>query len=565
MGDQQMLVIRGVPGGGGVLRPELFVWNWRRNTIRQVTRNAAIRAADPAPDGRRAAAVQCRNGFCGLVMVELRTGALTTLAAGTTDRVFDRPRVSPDGRTVAAAMQEGGRWKVVAVDAAGGPVRVLYDDPAASTYDPVFTADGDSLVVVSEAGGIPNLARIAVAGGAPEPLTRVTGLAVAPEVNRANGDVYFLSLHAYGLDLQRVDSATARPGPVVQLPAELAPAVRRVAQIAPDTLARRPVGPSSAYGIGPRWSKALPWGAASADGATAGAALYNADPIGRLSLLARGGWGNAGTERGASLGGTWRGARPSISAEAFFINHDPSRVGGYANTAFDGDYAGAAVSARNAWNRGRLAQEWRAGVSAGRLDRADGDAGARSFVFGRYAASNGGRSGPFSSSTAFSLSGSAGQTGDERWARGLAGLSVGLGSGMAGVRVDAAYGKLSGGAPAWERFTIGGTGPLLLDEAVVSQRIGMPGLRWGALEGDEMLTWRASTVLGGVRPYYWAGSTDGTWERWQRMIGVEASTAFPGVLSAGLPSFRVTGGVAYGLNGSYRNDLSAYASINYTP
>ncbi|MBB4636840.1 hypothetical protein FHS01_002861 [Longimicrobium terrae] len=565
MGADQLLVIRSVPGGGGVLRPELFVWNWRRNTIRQVTHNAAIRAADPAPDGKRAAAVQCRNGFCGLVMVDLRTGALTPLAGGTADRVFDRARFSPDGRTVVAAMQEGGRWKIAAVDAAGGPVRVVYDDPAASTYDPAFTADGDSLIVVSEAGGIPNLARIAIAGGAPEPLTRVTGLAVAPDVNRATGDVYFLSLHAYGLDLQRLDSATARPGAIVQLPASLAPAVRRVAETAPDTLARAAVGASSAYGIGPRWIRVLPWGSATAGTGTAGVALHNADPIGRLSLMARGGWGAEGAERGASAGAVWRGMRPSVAAEAFFINHNPSGLGAYADDGFDADYAGAAASVRNAWNRGRLAQEWRAGVSAGRLDQAEEGASARTLAFGRYAASNSGRRGPLFTSGGLALSGSGGQTADERWARGVAGVSLGLGWGALGLRGDASYGRVSGGTPRWERFTVGGAGPLLVDDAVLSQRIAMPALRWGALEGDEVLTWRVSTAFGGVRPYYWAGSTDPDWARWQRMVGVEMSTDFAGLLSAALPSFRATGGVAYGLNGPYRNGWSLYTSLTYTP
>ncbi|HEU0300624.1 MAG TPA: hypothetical protein VFR37_14235, partial [Longimicrobium sp.] len=564
-GGEELLVVRAVPIGGGATRQDLFVWSWRRGEVRRVTRGASIRDADPAPDGRRAVAVRCRAGFCGLALVDLRSGSVTTLAEGTPGRVFDRPRFSPDGGTVAAAMQEDGRWKIVTVDAAGGPVRVVHDDPRASVYDPVFTADGSALVAVSEAGGIANLARVDLRTGAGEPLTRVTGAAAAPEVDRQTGGVWFLSLHAGGLDLHRIHPDSARPGPAAALPATLAPVVPRVAPGAVDTLPRGPVPPSRAYGTGPRWTRILPLGSANADGGSAGVIVYNADPVGRLALAAQGAWGDRGMERGASVAAVWRGMRPAVTGEAFFLVHEPSRLATYDLPDRDASYAGATLSARNAWTVGRQVQEWRVGASAGRIELAEGATGTRTLAFGRYATSDGRRAGMGYSSGVLVVSGATGRTAGDWWGRGLVTTAFGAGMGRLGVRAESTLGRVTGGAPPWERFTVGGVEPLLVDEAVLGQRVPMPALRWGALEGEQLLTYRISTTVGFLTPYFWGGTTDPTWDRWLRMTGVEMATSLPGFRAAATPGIRLLAGVAYGLDGGYENDITAYAGISYVP
>lgn len=561
---ERLLVVRATARGGGVTRQDLFVWNWKRHTIFQVTHGAGIRAADPFPDGRRAAAVQCARGFCGLALVNLRTGAVTPLAAGTAERVFDRPRVSPDGGKVVAAMQEAGRWKIAAVDTSG-TLRVLFDDPSASTYDPVFTADGRALVAVSEAGGVPNVVRIDLTTGAATPLTRVTGLAVGPEVDRAAGWVYYLTLHTGGLDLHRVHPDSASPAPTVPLPTSLAPAAPRVADYAPDSLARTPVPPSTPYGFGPRWTRVLPWGAATIDQGTLGVAIANTDPVGRLTVLGLGAFGRAGTERGASVAGVWRGMRPALAAEVAYVDHAPSRLAGYDDDRFDARYLAGTVSARNAWGLGRRSEAWRVGASAGRLDLEDGDAGERLLAFGRFAATRGRRRGTAYSSASLDVTGAVGRTTGETWRRGLATASLAAGWGTMGVRVEGTVAAVNSDAPEWERFTVGGTGPLLVDDAVLSQRVAMPALRWGALDGARLTTYRVSTTLGVVQPFLWGGTTDPERNEWLRMVGLEAVSVTPAIRASGIPWIHVTFGVAYGLNGAYENDLTAYTSLSYTP
>jgi hypothetical protein len=564
-GGDEALVIRAAPIGGGATRDDLFAWSWRRGTVRRVTRGAGIRAADPLPDGRRAAAVRCLDGFCGLVVIDLRDGRMTELARGTAERVFDRPRVSPDGRTVAAAMQEGGRWKIVTVDAETGALRIVHDDPAASAYDPAWSADGASLVAVSEAGGVANLASVDVATGALRPLTRVTGAALGPEVDRRTGEVWFLSMHAGGMDVHRIHPDSARPGAVVALPETLAPAARRFAAAPVDTLPRAALPPSRPYGTGPRRTRLLPFGAQGVDGGAGGLVVYSVDPVGRLALTARGAAGRAGMERGAAVDAVWRGWRPAVSAQAFWMAHDPSRLPGYDAPGLDADYAAAVLSAGNAWSLGRNAQEWRLGASAGRLSLEDGESGGRTLVFGRYAVSDGRRAGSGYAAAMLALSGAAGSTLGDRWARGTATAAFGAGWGALGLRAEATLGRVSRDAPAWERFAVGGMEPLLADAAVLGQRVAMPALRWGTLEGTDLLTWRVSTAFGPVTPYFWGGTTDATWDTWLRVVGVEAASSLPGFRAAVFPGARVVAGVGYGLNGVQENQLTGYYGITFTP
>jgi hypothetical protein len=270
-------------------------------------------------------------------------------------------------------------------------------------------------------------------------------------------------------------------------------------------------------------------------------------------------------ERGASVTAVWRGTRPAITADAFHQSHDPSRRPGYDQPGLDARYAGGALSAGNAWSAGRQAQEWRLGASAGRLDVVDGDAGARTLAFGRYAVSDGRRVGSGYATATLALTATAGRTLGEDWARGVATAGFGAGLGTLGGRADVTMGRVSRGAPRWERFALGGTRAALVDEAVLGQRLAMPALRWGALEGEDVLTYRLSTTLGALTPYFWGGTTDTTWNRWLRMTGIELATGFPAVRAAAIPGGRLLAGVAYGLDGSYENDLTAYLGVSFAP
>ncbi|HEX7241648.1 MAG TPA: hypothetical protein VF263_15320, partial [Longimicrobiaceae bacterium] len=421
-GGEEILVTRQEPLGDGAFRPDLFAWSWRRGTVRRITRGASVRDADPSPDGRSAAAVQCLGGVCSLARVDLATGAVATLARGAPNTVFHRPRWSPDGSWIAVSVQERGRWRLARVDPATGSRAYLDPEDGASRYEPAFLPGGAELVAVSERGGVANLEVLDPETGAVRPLTRVTGAAVAPAPDPATGSVYFLSLHAQGYDLGRVHPDSLELGEAVPLPARLAPAAPRVPAAPADTFARAVVPPSRPYGAGPRGYRVLPQAWGDADGFGGGVALLSQDPVGRLTWLAQGAYGERDSWRGGSLRATWRGWRPALGAEAFAVRQAPSAGADLAGGLLDAEYAGAALSAVHSRQGSTLTQRAGAGASLGRLELAagrweapEGGGLARALAWADYSVS-GLRAGLLNGGVG--VHGSVGRTGDETWWRG---------------------------------------------------------------------------------------------------------------------------------------------------
>lgn len=559
-GGEEILVIRAEPVGDGALRPDLFAWSWRRGGLRRITHGASLRAADPFPDGRRAAATRCEGGICDLVTVELASGQVQLLSPGAPSVVFGRPRVSPDGRTVAVSLQEGGLWRVALVDAATGERRVLDAGDGASVYEPAWLPGG-GLVAVSERGGVANLARLDRATGAQHPLTRVTGAAVAPETDPATGAVFFLSLHPRGLDLHRLHPDSVAVARVVALDPSLFPAAPPE-RVTVDTLPRTVLPPSQPYGIGPRRWRLLPAGSIGADGGSAGAVLTGTDPVGRLTMLGQGLVGMAGGEAGASLDGVWRGWRPATGATAFWQRHRPAR-NGVAPVALDADYAGAALWAEHARQGGAWMRTLRAGASAGRLARdAAGDAD-RHLAFAEGALTASRTRGTSAAAVALRLHGAAGRTGGDEWRRGVASATLSWMSRAFSLRGDALLGRTTDDAPSWERFTVGGTAPQLVSPSLLSQRVALPGLPLGAVEGTEATLLRVSTRVGGLTPFYAAAGDGG--REWQRLLGVEAGEEIARIPLIGLPGTRLLAGAAYALDEPYRGQVRAWLSVAFRP
>src|SRR5450759_3551322 len=116
---RRVLFSRRAPDSGGVLRWDLYLWEIETGRVSRVTRGADIASADPAPDGTWAAGVRGRYGVTELVRVDLATGQTVALQDAARPRdpwaVWTHPRVSPDGRTIAAVLHSAGQWRVVLV------------------------------------------------------------------------------------------------------------------------------------------------------------------------------------------------------------------------------------------------------------------------------------------------------------------------------------------------------------------------------------------------------------------------------------------------------------------
>lgn len=572
--SERILVSRLEPRGDGSLASDLFVWNYRRRTLRRVTRGASIRSGDPSPDGRTAAAARCARGRCDLVSVDLTTGASTTLQIGSAEISYHRPRFSPDGRRVAVSVQREGRWRVGVVDVGSRTVRFVDPDDGAARYDVTWRPNGRGLVWVSERGGIPNVETVDLETGAARTLTRVTGAALAPEPNPADGSIWFLSLHSRGLDVRRVvpDSTTAEPR--IELSDRLAPAVPVRPRFIPDTLRPAPLGRARRYVFGPRQSRWFPGFSFTADGIGGEIVVSNADPVGRLAFRIGGALGEHGTWRGGAAGATWR-RRAAVTAQGYLAQHEPSR-------AFVGD-AGRAVDARIAGGDLRIElvrdywsvrHRYRAGGAVAWIDQPT--SGLPPTVAGRtralgYAELHGSyrqRIGELRFSEAFSAHADGGEIGLDQFARGV--LSAGVAAGGAlpfgGVQGSISYGEMSGTRDPFERFVVGGARPPLVDAAVLPQRIAMPALPTGVATGDRVFAFRVALPTGPLAPYYAgvsAADRGRSFERWHRVVGAELRLGSEAVPLVALPDVQLVAGYGRSLDPPYRRGNRFYAALTY--
>lgn len=576
---ERILVVRSVPRGDGSERPDVFLWRFATGELRRVTHGAAVREADPAPDGRRAAGVRCLNGLCDLVELSLESGALRVLWPGAPARTLARPRWSPAGDSILVSVQEGGRWRLALLPAAGGAPRWLPTPDSASRYGAAFLPGGRAIVTTSERGGVMHLERLDLATGAARALTRPTGAHVAPDA-ADSGLVHFLALHARGYDLRRVhpDSILADDPP--RLAGALFPAAPPAVAPAADSFARAALPPDRAYGWGPQRVRPLVGVQHAAEGRATSGVVVGGDPVGRLGWVLQGALPEHGAWGGGALAVELRRLAPRLRAELFGTRHRPSRqrslpglddAGLAALETLDHEHAGAAIGTTLRRDHGAWGYGARADLGLGRLSALAVPAGEAPRDFDRALASAGlearasvarDRHGL---SLALAADGASGRTADSAWTRGLASAALGVRLFGLGVRGSGAVGATSAGAPGYERFVIGGNRAALLSAGLLSQRLAVPALPVGLAAGRRVAVWRVETSLLGLTPYFQAVGAGDAWQAPWRVAGAEIAFATPAVSFVTLPSVRVLAGAAHSLDEGDRGRTRVYAGVTYAP
>jgi len=575
VGDGRILLWRLAPRGDGSLVPDLYIWDPQRRSVRRVTRSASVRDADPTPDGRSAVATRCRAGWCDLVTVDLATGAVTTLLPGSSVASFYRPRASPDGTRAAVAVHTRDGWRVALVslrDRSRTDVR-----SSANAYD-VSWAGPSTLVLVSEEGGVANIQRLDLSTGASRSITHVTGAAVAPETNPADGSVWFLSLYSRGYDLRRVAAA---PPPadsaVIALDRDLAPAAP-VAPVARAAFAVNAVSEPRPFGAGARLFRWIPQPELDADGLSAALGLFSGDVIGRSGLLATIAAGDAAAWRGAAMGFSWRGWRPGIRLQAFDAEQrlSASRARAALPFALDTRLAGGALALDANRSFDTWASRYRLGATAGtaRMDLRSGagDSSARAarnlaFADGGLTVVQRGDGWRLSESLAANIA--AGQSFGTRFSRGIASASIATsGSALLPLAAAASYGRTGTNTPVFEQFSLGGAASPLVDRALLAQRLVMPALPSGISIGSSAFTYRVTLDTRPVALYLYSGSTAPAGRRfatWNRVIGADWSASVPAIAVAGTPAAQAQIGAGESLDAPFRKRLRAYVSLVLEP
>lgn len=585
-GDSALLLHRLTPVGDGSLRHDLYVWG--RGGVRRVTHGAGARDADPDPGSDSLAiAVRCRWGTCDVVRVNLLTGDVRTVLAGSPTRSFHRPR-HLGASAIAVAVNEHGRWRIATAGRDGSGMRFIDPDDGVSRYEPSPVRGDTSVVVVSERGGIMNLEELPVDGGAPRTLTRVTGAALAPEVDRRDGSIWFLSMHSRGLDLRRLPPGDSTPpAPLVALDTSLAPLMPMPAAHAPVTLVASALGPHRKYATAPRDVRWLPGGTGGVDGYGARLVLTSSDVLGRLHLVATGAIGDPGTYRGASLAFTSRRWRPMVWGEAAFTSQWPteSRAAGWRRspiaTALVAEHRAAALGFEIGGDWQARALRLRAGAQSGEL-RQGSAAGAvpgmtplpglgpwqgRTLGAALLDGSLRQRGAGWSMTQRLILQAEAGTSGSDDFTRQL----VSAGFAAAGRRVfplavSGTYGVLRRTNSAYERFVIGGVGAPLTDPLFLAQRHAQPLLPLGALDGTRLLAFRAATPVGPLTFVYSGASANdgGRFSRWQRTPALEVGFASPAIPMQSVPAVSAVAGVGRALDQEGR-PIRGYFTVSLRP
>ena len=561
----RLLLVRSTGRGDGALRNDLFIWDFRSNAMRRVTHAGGLRHVDPSPDGEHAVVDRCVAGICDVVLVDLRTGRLRTIARGSPRRVYFRPMYSRDGQRIVVNVQEHGQWRpaLLEPDTSARNPRFIGPDDGANRYDAIFSATGRSVILVSEASGIPNIERVDSATGMAVPLTHVTGAALAPASDWVHGRIYFLRLHARGLDLAMTPDTAIHVAPSVAS-LGLEPAAR-VPPGPGAALEVRPVSPDAPYGLGPRRYRMLPTIDIAAEGKTFGLTLASTDPIGRFTWLAQGAYGDRGTWRGGSLSGAWRGSVPTLGAQFFYAeDHVSTQHGGIPNSGVpDVDYLGALATATVDQDLLTHAHQIRVGASAGRLANRPGSASDRWFGFVRYSGGFVQTSNEWRFVERLGVRGDGGRTAGRSWARASGSTQLTLSHGALAVEGDAAIGVVDRNADPIELFAIGGTASPLIDPDLLPQRITMPALPLGVATGSRFATYRVSLPSLALTPYYWAASAGESLGQWHRIVGLEWTFDMDGFAPARLPGVHARIGAGYSLDEPFRKKARVYIGLRY--
>jgi hypothetical protein len=568
-GDR-LLVSHDEPLRDGALRPDLYEWNLRTQHLRRITRGAAVRGADPAPDGRTAIGVRCLGGICDVVRVDLRLGTVTLLLAGSPTREYYRPRFAPDGRTAVVTVHDADhQWHLETFTLGGSgatDVHVVGPQDGVSRYAASYMSGGQSVVAVSELGGVQHLEIIDLASGTTRPLAATTGGAVAPDASLADSHVFFLSLSARGRDLHRIDAADARTAETPMLSSSLAPAAVPAAPPA-DSLPPATVGPASAYGLGPHEYRYLPGGSVSPDGRYVTLWFGSSDPVGRLAWSVQGSIGDPGTWRGGAAAATWNGLPVAIDLSAFAVSQFPSRqsAGRFAPDSLDATYQGALLSGSYVVHGTPLTSEARLGASAGRMALDDGPGHARTLAFAAYTGTANLSRGDVLLFGSAGGTGSLGTTDGASWQRLLVHGSLAAGAGGWLLRYRAMYGLVNNDAPLFEHMVAGGTPSPLTDSALLTQRVAVPALPLGIAGGNQLLDQRVEGDLGPVALYYERLSAFTTSDGNHDVYGAEIQHTFRRVPFVDLPSVWLMAGMGYSISAPFKYKVRGYAGIRYTP
>jgi len=189
---------------------DLFAVDLQSGSVTRLTTGLRAASPDVSPDGRQLVFAKSDGLHSFIAIAPLATPSETRLLAdlGAGAQAY-APRFSHDGLRVAFSGFVDGQRDVFVVDVARGEVRRLTDDRWLDG-SPVFAPDDRGVIFHSDHDGIFDLFYVTADGrGLPEPLTRVQGGALRPELTADATALVYQSYGPRGFDLSLLPLAQA--------------------------------------------------------------------------------------------------------------------------------------------------------------------------------------------------------------------------------------------------------------------------------------------------------------------------------------------------------------------
>ncbi len=339
--ENALLFSRMTVDGHGFLASDLYRWDVDSNRFSRITELAGLHRADPEPGGDWAVAVRYRNGYSGLVRVDLHTGAITPLSEPSTTVVHDQPRVHPDGRHIAYMQHEAGAWRLLVRELASGQEAVVADSGGHHYLaSPVWSDNGDLYFSQGERGFIA-VYRWRLGDTTARQVTASMAAALSPAPVPGTDELLYLRPGPTGMDIMKSDSDSDSNAVWPRTDTQAGLPVLNPA----GTLNRRaPAGETAAdydYGRGPQFATALIGSRWSRSDTALDVGIKGGDLIGRSDWLLAVSQSSRDSENGALVAAHWRGWPVDLSAALFhqslgrgeqrdsvFPNEQRSRTGG---------------------------------------------------------------------------------------------------------------------------------------------------------------------------------------------------------------------------------------------
>ncbi len=189
---------------------------------------SALNSAEPiispawSPGGNRLAYVSFEARKPTIYVHEVATGKRRLVANFKGSN--SAPAWSPDGRFLAVTLSRDGGSQLYLLDlsAPGSEPRRLTQSSSIDT-EPIFTADGQSILFVSDRGGSPQIYRVPVSGGSPERVTFSGTYNISPALSPDGRWLAFISRISGAFKLQVMEMASGTVTPITDTSADEKP------------------------------------------------------------------------------------------------------------------------------------------------------------------------------------------------------------------------------------------------------------------------------------------------------------------------------------------------------